>query len=45
MAQESESNPKWDSDLTGIAIVIGAALLGSGVLFALLYVGLVYFWR
>jgi hypothetical protein len=45
MAHESDLEPKQGGDLLETAIVIGAALIGGGVLFAALYVGSLYLWR
>jgi hypothetical protein len=45
MAHETDLESKRGRGLTDIAIVIGAALLGSGVLFAVLSVASLHVWR
>jgi hypothetical protein len=45
MAHETDFEPRRRGDVAGTAIVLGTALLGSGVLFAVLYVASLYLWR
>jgi len=45
MAHGTDLGPKWGGDLQGIAIVIGTAVLASGLLFAVLYIVSLYHWR
>ena len=37
MVQKCENEPQWAGDLLGAVIVIGTAIIGSGVLLAVLY--------
>ena len=45
MVQERDNEPQWAGDLLGAGIVIGTAVIGSGVLLAVLYYWSSYVWR
>jgi len=45
MVQKCENEPQWAGDLLGAVIVIGTAIIGSGVLLAVLYFWSSYVWR
>jgi hypothetical protein len=45
MAREPDHESAQGGELIDVIIVVGIALLGSGVLFAVLYIGSSYVWR